>query len=557
MRGESRYDHAVLSLLWPVIVSAPVWAGELNLRPPAAFEIGVEGDEAPSDLMILPAGRFSSLTINGPGRVELSFYGIESTRGRRKRGPGKITVRQDRQPPRIIDLRGERRSWRVPSRPEWRLTEVRRLDLELTRPKTVVVLRPNRRAKQGVVLRAKWLPDGAQPPPVAPVSGPQTNASVDTEPPLVAADAEPPLVAAEAEPPIVSDVEAKPVEAVEPGFTIDEPRAASQLVRAERGDALFLKLTTELGLRLEARGTGVLVFDYHAHRDSARPPSLEPVVIGMLLDDVLVDTLAIRQPATDEYTVAGADYQLSERTQFQLTVPSGRHRVELSLSDNALAGGSIRVRFASTDLEAVNATEPPVPPTPPPLVRLPPSTSDPQPTSSGWVGLGIGGDVVRSNNTGAIGGGGHLELFVMPGGVSRMLGFGLQSGFRAVETSSSIADPRLGGSSTSVRLIERSVPILADIRVSLEAGDTAWMLGVGGGGLVSWAQTDAASSRLETDVEWVWAAMAHFTGLIRLGPGWLSMRVQWTATEPTQRENLRDFDAGVGTVGLGYVFGTY
>ncbi|MEM6274213.1 MAG: hypothetical protein AAF735_03135 [Myxococcota bacterium] len=547
----------MLSLLWPVIVSAPSWAGELNLRPPAAVEIEVEGDEAPSELMVLPAGRFSSLTINGRGRLELSFYGIESTRGRRQRGPGKVTIRQDRQAPRTIDLRGKPRSWRVPSRPEWRLTQVRRLDLQLTRPKTVLVLRPNRRAKQGVLLRANWLPDGAPPAPVASSPGLNTNASAGAEPPLIAADTEPPLVAAQAEPPIVSDVEAKPVESVEPGFTIEEPRAASQLVRAERGDALFLKLTTELGLKLEARGTGVLVFDYHAHRDPARPPSLEPVVIGMLLDDVLVDTLAIRQPATDDYTVTGADYQLSERTQFQLTVPSGRHRIELSLSDNALAGGSIRVRFASTDLEAVTTTEPPVPPTPPPLVQLQPSSPDQKPKTSGWVGVGVGGEVVRSNNTGAIGGGGHLELFVMPGASSRAFGFGLQSGFRTVETSSSIVDPRLAGGSTTVRLTERSVPVLADLRLSLEAGDTAWMLGVGGGGLVSWARTDAASSRVETDVEWVWAAMAHITGLIRLGPGWLSIRMQWTATEPAERENLRDFDPGVGTVGLGYVFGTY
>ncbi|MEL6547953.1 MAG: hypothetical protein AAFQ82_25230, partial [Myxococcota bacterium] len=419
-----------------------------------------------------------------------------------------------------------------------KILRVTTVEYDLQSGSNVFTFKPSKAAKAGFFFRLR------------PVEAPPLEPPVEDE-------NEPPLVASEFEPDLVAEVDANSVRAQEPGFDIVAPSPPSKTVTSPDGDGFFLQLAAADGLGLAARGTGVLVFDFHAHRNPSNPSTLEPAVLAVLLDDVLVDTLKVEAPASPQYSVADADFQLSDRAQFQVTIPPGNHRVMVTLSDTALDGGSIRVRFETAGVESVETNEPFVPPEPPPLVEIrdtPAREVEPNPT---WVGLGFSGGTALGNSSGQLGFGGLAEFFVLPADFGRVAGVGLTSGFRTVQTSETVGDLRSATGSSEVSFTENAVPVLLDLRLNLDLGDVAFHVGAGGGGVVSWTRTEALGSAASTGTDFIWALGGHVTVLARAGDGWLTLKSQLSVTDPQTLSNLRDFDAGALMVTLGYVFSSY
>lgn len=539
----------MIPLLCSVLVGLPGWANDLDVRPKRVKAVDLRGDDAPESLLLMPPSKFSSVTLAGPGRVAFDLYGLEIKKRKRSLGPGTVTVKRGRTLVENVDLRGPTMPWSVAKRRRWGITAVHTVEVELEAGKNAFSFKPDRTARGGFFLRVRRLETEPEPIAEAPPEMPPPP-----EPPL--AGPTEPAPRGELEPELIADVDAAAVEETERGFEIAEPKPPSQTVTSAAGDGFFLQLGAADGLNLVARGTGVLVFDFHAHRNPAKPETMEPAVLAVLLDDVLVDTLKVEAPASSEYSVAGSSYQLSERAQFQVTIPPGSHRVTVTLSDTALDGGSIRARFEATDVESLPEDEVVVPPEPPPIVEIR-ERPDEEPYDPTWIGLTLAGGPTLGNSTGQLGYAGTLDFFVMPSDFGRVIGLGLTSGFTAVGTQESIADPRTTSGSNVVLFSERAVPVLLDLRLALDFGDVALQAGVGGGGVFSWAETESLGSRVETEGDFVLAVGGHLTMMTRIGAGWLTMRGQLTMSEPEDVANLRDFDPGTLSVTLGYTFSSY
>ncbi len=534
----------MIPILCSVLIGLPGWASDIDVRPKKVKTLAVQGDDAPESLLLMPARRFSSVTLEGPGRVAFDLYGLTISKRERTLGPGSVMIKRGRSVVENVKLSGNATPWKVSKRRNWVLTSVQTVEVDLEEGKNAFSFKPDRAARGGFFLLVRRLAEeSAAPPPALPPP---------PEPPLE----EQPEIGSELEPALVAGVDAQAVEATEPGFEIVEPKPATQTIRSPDGDGLFLQLGAADGLNLVARGTGVLVFDFHAHRNASKPATLEPAVLAVLLDDVLVDTLKVDAQASAQYSIAGAAYDLSERAQFQVTIPAGSHRVTIALSDTALDGGSIRARFEATDVESLSEEEPFVPPEPPPMVEIRerPEDEPPDPT---WVGLTLAGGTALGNSSGQLGYAGLLDFFVLPSDFGRVVGLGITSGFTSVATRETVNDPRTASGSNLVLFSEQAIPVLLDLRLALDLGDFALQAGAGGGGIVSWAETEALGSRAETGTDFILALGGHLSLMTRVGAGWLTLRGQLTLTEPTEVANLRDFDPGSLSVTLGYTFSSY
>ncbi|MEM6730880.1 MAG: hypothetical protein AAF658_04955 [Myxococcota bacterium] len=537
------------------MLALPPWASDAELRPKRTKSVEVSGPDAPEELVLMPPRKFSSITLQGPGKVELRLHGLTVRKGKRKLGPGAVQVKKGTSTSKSVSFSARSLPWKVKKRRRWTVSEPVVLEFELEEGPNPFSFKPSKSAKAGFLLTLRKV--DAEPP-------------VEEEPPALAEAPEPPPppppapepapdpvpeIAPEPEPELVAGVEAAPVEGVEPGFEIQEPRPSTATIKSPDGDGFFMQLAAAEGVRIEARGTGVLVFDFHAHRNPAVPETLDPTVLAVLLDDVLVDTLRVDAPINSLYSVAGAEFDLSDRVQFQVTVPPGRHEIQVTLADTALAGGSLRARFETTDVQTVPRDDAMPLPQPPPLVDL---SAAPEPDvaqpSAAWVGFTLAGGAALGNSSGQLGAGGVVDFFVMPEDFGRAFGFGATSGVTWVQTSETVGDIRAPGGTTEVTLTELSAPILVDLRVALNFDDYALFLGAGGGGLVTSAETEALGSTSSTGTEWVWAATAHLSFLGRLGDGWWTVRGQWTVSDPMNTANLRDFDPGTFTASVGYVF---
>src|SRR5207247_2442202 len=84
-----------------------------------------------------------------------------------------------------------------------------------------------------------------------------------------------------------------------------------------------------------------------AQRAQEQADSLRPVIVGLLIDEVLAQTISMDQPATADFRSEGAAYALSARATLRAPIAAGHHRVRLTLSDNAVLGVSMRPRFSA------------------------------------------------------------------------------------------------------------------------------------------------------------------------------------------------------------------
>lgn len=534
------------------MVTLPGWADRMDIVPKRAKTLVIVSGEGPEDAIAMPR-KGGSLTVNGPGRLELEIYGIVVRRGRQTQGPGAVTVLRTGEKITTVEFGEETLDARIRRKKSWRLTQPQKVTVPLEPGRNSLEFKTTRASRGGFAFKATFAAPEPEPPAEpAPVAAADPPPSPPPPPSEAGPVEEPPLVGRGFEPEIVSEVAAESVEDVEPGFEIVGERPQSQSIRGADESGLFLQVTTGQGLKLEARGTGVLVFDYHAHRDPAQPATMEPAVLAVLLDDVLVETLKVDGPIDESLSADGQSYRLSERAQFQVTIPPGKHSVEMTLSDNALVGGSIRVRFETADVTTVASEDLPMAPEAPPMIEI---REEPElQLPSTWLGFSVAGGATMTNSSAQVGAAGLADAFLMPGDFDRVFGFGLTSGFAFVETEDAVGDIRSPDSPTTVTLTEQTVPVLVDLRFALSFDDWVFMLGAGGGGMISVAETQALGSTVSTGAEWVWGVTGHASLMVRTGDGFLTLRGQWIASQPRDVENLRDFDPGFSLLSIGYVF---
>jgi len=91
-------------------------------------------------------------------------------------------------------------------------------------------------------------------------------------------------------------------------------------ITGPKGTEKLLKVSITDGLELDALGPGRMIFEIHAHRDKNQAESLKPVIVGVMIDDVLIQTLAVDQPASPELKAAGESYTPSVRVTLRVPV---------------------------------------------------------------------------------------------------------------------------------------------------------------------------------------------------------------------------------------------
>lgn len=348
----------------------------------------------------------------------------------------------------------------------------------------------------------------------------------------------------EAEPSLVGKVNAgAPQQGGEPSFTVPTPLPPSLTLRSRDGDESFFFVDHQKDFVVDVLGPGIMSFDAHAHRAADKPSTLEPVMIGVLLDDVLVQTLAVRQGIDSSVTAwRGSEaegYAVSQRALLQLQVPPGRHRVSLSLSDAAALGASIRPHFEKlpTVQEAVVAeASPPEPPSypepPPPLEEMSARTEDtvlavapiegiaPREREKGALGVLAGAWFPSDVPT--VGGIVTLEGVITP---SEMFGIGFSGGLAYARYATSAAPVRPGDVNVSLF----AVPATADVRLRAAVSRSVALIAAGGvGARLSWSSVSASGISGSSSASVRPIAVAHLTCAIRVSTsGELLVRGQY------------------------------
>lgn len=580
------------ALLLAVALAQAPWPEAVKLRPAASSAARIVGDTAPADALVFGSNRNVRFVVRGPASVEITLYGVMRTPNQqRPEGPGAVQLRVDKTAPKTVKLDAQPvERWSVARRAGWLVTRPHTETLALGAGAHTIAIKCAKDCRLGFGLRVHVT--GGPPQLVSaaddepPLAGlPSTDDPPTEEPALLDApipDAEDEVTT---EPPLVSNINAVPVTRLEPGFSIAEPLPARVVVRGPGGDEELYAMTVNDGLSLDAIGPAVLLFDFHAHRAAARPETLEPAVIGLLVDDVLVATLSIDQPVDPAYTMPGAEYALSERVLLQLSVPSGQHHIFLSLSDSASLGASIRPRLAATpevaELQAISQPTPttaqapagdtapaaetssppprhePAPPdtTPTPLREDPPRVIAQAPAADiegSWALTVLAGSWTPLRAP-AVGFQALLEVEIGLATISRQLALGLGTGFARAGYDTVIADPRSADGTSQLEVGFDAVPLTADLRWGMMVGPALHAtLGVGAGALLGWGETRLGQAARTEQLHTTAVATAHLTLELPLGVGAALLRAQ---VMPAIAPAAGATQLGGASVALGYSLG--
>jgi hypothetical protein len=313
-------------------------------------------------------------------------------------------------------------------------------------------------------------------------------------------------------------------------------------------------VTIESDLHLEVTGPGTLVLELHAHRDETRPETLEPVVVGLLLNDVLVNTLSIDEPAADTFSAAGEAYGLSRRITVRWPVPIGTQRLQLSLSDNAVAGASVRARF----VEPGAAGEPLA------LDTAATRRADPRAGAgtlpgevSGAMGFAVVAGTWLPTSLSSIGPAVLAEAQLGIPAIAPSVGLGLTAGFVRLGETFRVEDPRTPDGRGRMRLTSSSVPLWIDVHwaMALPVSGLAVDIGAGGGVILVSSETRSRLGVGESGLRVSPAAVARANLMQALGPGAVTLGVNFVAARPISADNLNDFGPGGLMAGLGYRVG--
>ncbi len=295
-------------------IAGSSWAGEFSLSP--AIELTFKGARAPAGLAHIPARKTATLHVVGPAHLTLHFFGLRDKRGKKMVGPGAVAVRIDRNKVKMHILSKKRMTrWTVARHPRWIPTAGRKLTLLISNGKHTVKISPTSAAPVGVAFIAELTGGGAprhagaseldEPPLPGGMLGSPPGGDESLEPDLFTSigygsgDDEPDLMFA----PGGTDSES-----VTQRLTVVGTPPPTLILVSPIGSERFLNVSIAGALHLGVIGPGVLLFEIHAHRDPSRPDSLKPVIVGLLLDEILVQTVSIEQAASPEYRVTGASF---------------------------------------------------------------------------------------------------------------------------------------------------------------------------------------------------------------------------------------------------------
>jgi hypothetical protein len=501
--------------------------GEFTLRPAPGASQQVSGHGVAGGTYVLAPKRPTFIDVQGPAALTLTLSGVVKKRG----GSAVVVqVRGGKGGMKTVTLGGAVQAGvSVPKRPAFGLTSSKTVELEVGRgPQTVSVKVMSGMAVAVAVQTHVVIDDGAS---------------------------------EDAEPSLVSKVGADTVSADEPSFVVAAPQPAQLPLVGPAGQESFFAVDAEHDFVVDASGPGLMSFDFHAHRSKARPETLEPVVVGVLLDDVLVQTLSIDRPEDPAFRLVGRDYGVTARTLLQLQVPPGRHRVALSISDNASLGASIRPRFEKLPSvrESVAAVPPPDPPEPPPA---PPPPPDEQPAAV-VIAMPASDDVYTAplskahfgvlagawfpTEVATAGPAAQVEVVIEP---ARLVGIGVIAGFGYAHYTTSAAPLRTGDVDVNIY----TVPITGDVRLRAPLSrHIALVVGGGAGARLSWGSTRSDGGESDGALKARLIAIAHASLTYATADGEWVLRGQYMPTIAAN-DSMRIYDGGATTVMLGYSF---
>ncbi len=532
-----------------VVLGLPSWVDENTTRPRPA-PLPITGETAPEDLVHVRPKKKTTLQLTGPLTLELTVVGLREKRGPRLLPPGKATIRLGRAKPIAVRPSKTTTNWTVAKRPRWLPTEPVTLTLEVPAGRQRLIITPHASARLGFGLGLRVLPpaDAAATPPEAdlpppsaePPAPPPVEPAVDPSEPALPDD-EPEMLGA---PAIVPEPEVLAAA----GFAVPTP-PAQITVRGPNGDEPFYRVGIDDGLGLDSVGPGVLQFDIHALRDERQLESLKPVIIGVMVDEVLLQTLAVDRPASPVYQIVGESAAPSERVTLRMPIDAGAHRVRLTLSDTAVLGTAIRPTF----VDATAVTEPGL--LSAEVARAADLTPVALPEVYGSVALGLLGGVLVPAAGRSVGWLSQLDTdFAVPVAGPRF-SLGLTAGFGQVEDPRRYPDSRLSAGRGRVNLRWNHLPLLAVARWSVPL-PRPWGIevGLGGGVCLAWGELRARQAVITQPLAVAPAGVGQLTLMLELGPGALVLRGSHTLAMPIDTGRVRGYDLGGSFAGLGYRF---
>lgn len=579
-----------------LVLAAPPWAVAVGAGKAPSVE--VRGVDAPGAAILMPPRKPTILTFKGPATLRLRLFGL-SKKGSRAASAGAVQVRIDSGPPEDVTLDPTPvAGWTIVKRPLWQASAVASLTLSIPAGKHRVVLTPSPAAKLGALLIADLVRADAPAAAVTELAAPPAAVTTAETPPSPSAEAGAPTSAiappsangiaagspsagpttdvpanttgesaqrastnAEAPPDASPEIPLAPGSA--PSVVADEPPLPSpasfkivgespvaRRIAGPRGVEEFVHVEAERGLLLDVSGPSTLVVDLHAHLLATRPETLEPVALGVLIDDVLVQTVTLDPTPSDEYAPAegeSAQWKLSRRATLRIPAGPGTHRVHLSPSESAVLGLSAR-----PSLEAVSASEP--------LLAV---SLDARSTRGGG-GAGPSGGGVELTVTATAGAYGDLATRA-PGMLGQAsadlslvlgrhrLGVGVSAGLRRVEATLGFVDWRTPSGVTTATLTVTSAPVALEAawRAAL-GGSFSLGLSLGGGVLVSTATVLAQGGQQTSRAVIAPLGTGALVFGMRAGPGSVVLRLQGSATAPADVGPLRRYSASGVAVLIGY-----
>ncbi|MEE8409709.1 MAG: hypothetical protein V3T05_08895 [Myxococcota bacterium] len=549
-------------------LGAPQWASDHHLKPPPVTKLSIIGSGVPAELVIMPK-RKASLEIDGPGRLRIRAWGLMKKQGRRFSDPGKLTIKIGKTK-KSIELSGKvLKYWSVDKRKTWRVGYPSVLTFKLHAGTNMIVIVPSRKAAQGyamvVEVERPGEPAAAEPAvaklattePVA--EAPAAAEPTIPQPPILPPpeDDAPPLMGTSAPDDVdLPDLAASPLASatMSPGMTVDGS-PPTRKISAPGGSLDFYQISIDDGLQIDVTGPGSLVLHLHAHRSEALAASLEPVVVGLLLDDVLVHTVSVDQPASERFRFTDVEYLPSRRVTVRIQIPVGKHVLQLSLSDNATLGASVRPQFV-----VIGETEEP-------------SVLDFDSAREGDLRASgvLGAEVAGGGRVGVVAGAWLPNSLPAPGAtvavdvalgipsLARGASIGFFAGFSRVTTTRHFEDPRKPDGQGRMPFTLSNAPIFLDVRWSLgmPVDGLSIDLGAGGGVLITWTDTRSRQGHVESGLRLVPGGIAQATVDYQIGPGSVMVKIAAIIAQRWSAANVNDFDSGAFMLSAGYRFSIY
>ncbi len=519
---------SIISIVALGLVAA--WTDVVEVVPRPPDTLAILGPDAPSDVLAMPSRTKEVLSVAGPVRLRLQLFGIVKRGGRRPQRPGEVTMSVDDGPLQVLELTPTTGVGRtVNKHPLWLVTPMREVELSLDEGPHVITLAPSNAVTLGYGLRVEVetiQPATPNAPPADAVAG---------------GDVMPPPEPPPAPPEVVAPVGR--------GFAILGAAPPRLRVLGAQGAAELLHVSSEDALRLRVTGPGVLVLEVHANRDPQRPETLQPIVVGILLDDVLVQTVALDQPASELGHVEGATFSLAKRVTVRLPIKAGSHELDLSLSDNATHGITVRPLF-----EHLAPGEPAL------LTSESAREGDLMAQGQGAhgsLGVGLLAGAFVPWNVGSVGFGATLEGRMHVPALGKHLLLGVSGGVSFASHERDVADLRARDGRAQLATSLLNLPIIADLRWhALISPPFALELGAGAGLLLSRVTSTALGASSDSGLAASAVGELLMGASMPLGPGRFLVRGALLAGSFVAASGVRRFGPGGLLLLAGYAFGS-